>query len=276
VIADAALARRVESLQAAVHGEVVVAMQRMRPEIGATMLVSGDGNAAFTGAGSPLTQAIGLALSAPIDDDELSAIEELYFSRGADSIVHVTPWSDPSLAAKLAERGYAIHEFENVFVRATRHPERSEGSGRAARQEVEVVQITEDEIPTWARIAAEAFATEGTSADTLTDIMTPFGYAEHARNYIAYLDGEPAGSASAFALPGRGLVGLFGAGTRERFRNRGVQAALLERRLADAAESGCEIAMVTTLPGSGSHRNVARSGFELIYTKVSMRRAFRP
>jgi hypothetical protein len=175
VIADAALARRVESLQAAVHGEVVVAMQRMRPEIGATMLVSGDGNAAFTGAGSPLTQAIGLALSAPIDDDELSAIEELYFSRGADSIVHVTPWSDPSLAAKLAERGYAIHEFENVFVRPTRHPERSEGSGRAARPEVEVVQITEDEIPTWARIAAEAFATEGTSADTLTDIMTPFG-----------------------------------------------------------------------------------------------------
>jgi GNAT superfamily N-acetyltransferase len=268
VIADAALARRLESLQAAVHGEVVAAIQRLRPEIGATMLESGDGNAAFAGVGSPLTQAIGLALSAPIDDDELSAIEELYFSRGADSIVHVTPWSDPSLAAKLAERGYAIHEFENVFVRPIAHDTR-------ATSPIEVVQIGEGDIPTWARIAAEAFATEGINADTLADIMTPFGYAEHARNYIAYVDGEPAGSASAFALPERGLVGLFGAGTRERFRKRGVQAALLARRLADAAESGCDLALVTTLPGSGSHRNVARSGFELIYTKVSMRRAFR-
>jgi GNAT superfamily N-acetyltransferase len=269
VIADAALARRLESLQAAVHGEVVVAMQRMRPEAGATMLVSGDGNAAFAGVGSPLTQAIGLALSAPIDDVEFAAIEELYFSRGADSIVHVTPWSDPSLAAKLAERGYTIHEFENVFVRPCRVE-------TAAQSTIEIREVTEADIPLWATIGAEAFAADGVSPEALADIMIPFGYAEHARNYIAYVDGEAAGAASAFALPERGLVGLFGAGTREHYRNRGVQSALVARRLADAAESGCELAFVTTLPGSGSHRDVARSGFELIYTKVSMRRPFRP
>jgi len=263
VIADAELARRLESLQAAVHGEVVASMQRMRPEVGATMLEFADGNAAFSGVGSPLTQAIGLTT---LTESELDEVEELYFSRGADSIIHVTPWSDPTLAALLAARGYAIHEFENVFVRpidATATPPAG----------IEVREIGKDEVPEWARIGAEAFANEHLSADELAHVMTPFAHAEHARCYIAYIDGEAAGSASAFAVPERGLVGLFGAGTRERFRNRGVQRALLERRLADAAATGCELAMVTTLPGSGSHRNVARSGFELVYTKVAMRRA---
>jgi GNAT superfamily N-acetyltransferase len=261
VIADAALARKLESLQAQVHGEIVAAMQRVRPEVGATLLAIGDGIAAFTGVGSPLTQAIGLFT---LTEDELARVEELYFSRGSEVILHVTPWTDPSLAPMLAARGYAIHEFENVFVRPI-------GAASAAA-EILIREVTEAEIPTWARVGAEAFATEGTDPDVLAKIMTPFAYAEHARNYLAYIDREPAGSASAFAVPERGVVGLFGAGTLPGFRRRGVQAALLERRLRDAATSGCELAMVTTLPGSGSHRNVARSGFELLYTKVSMRR----
>ena len=71
--------------------------------------------------------------------------------------------------------------------------------------------------------------------------------------------------------PEKRVVGLFGASTRPQFRRRGIQAAFLQRRLADAAREGCDIAMITTLPGSDSHRNVARRGFELLYTKISMR-----
>ncbi|HSP32771.1 MAG TPA: hypothetical protein VLU46_00470, partial [Thermoanaerobaculia bacterium] len=67
------------------------------------------------------------------------------------------------------------------------------------------------------------------------------------------------------------VAGFFGAGTRERFRNRGVQTALLQRRIADAVRAGCELGIVTTQPGSASHRNVARRGFALLYTKLSMR-----
>lgn len=261
MIADAELARRLELLQASVHAEVIASMQRMRPQVGATALQLSDGNAAFAGVGSPLTQAIGLT---SLTASQLDEVEELYFSRGADSIIHLTPWSDRAFAELLGARGYAAHEFENVFVRAI-------GENAPQRAGIDVREIGKDEVPERARIGAEAFANEHVAPDVLADIMEPFAYAEHARCYIAYIDGEAAGSASSFAFDG--IIGLFGAGTRERFRNRGVQAALLERRLADGAANGCTLAMVTTLPGSGSHRNVARSGFELVYTKVAMRRA---
>jgi len=39
-------------------------------------------------------------------------------------------------------------------------------------------------------------------------------------------------------------------------------------RLADAAAAGCDIAVVTTLPGSKSQENVQRRGFDLLYTRA--------
>ncbi len=47
---------------------------------------------------------------------------------------------------------------------------------------------------------------------------------------------------------------MSGAATLPDFRRRGVQSALVARRLADAAAAGCELATVTTQPGSKSQR----------------------
>jgi len=43
---------------------------------------------------------------------------------------------------------------------------------------------------------------------------------------------------------------------------------LLSARLADAAVGGCDIAVVTTAPGSKSQQNVHRQGFHLLYTRA--------
>jgi hypothetical protein len=48
----------------------------------------------------------------------------------------------------------------------------------------------------------------------------------------------------------------------------GGQAALLPARLADAAAACCDIAVVTTQPGSKSQQNVQRRGFDLLYTRA--------
>ena len=48
----------------------------------------------------------------------------------------------------------------------------------------------------------------------------------------------------------------------------GVQSALLSARLADAASGGCDVAVVTTQPGSKSQQNVQRRGFDLLYTRA--------
>jgi hypothetical protein len=47
-----------------------------------------------------------------------------------------------------------------------------------------------------------------------------------------------------------------------------MQKALLGRRLADAQKAGCDLAVVTTAPGSRSQDNVMRRGFELLYTRA--------
>jgi GNAT superfamily N-acetyltransferase len=59
---------------------------------------------------------------------------------------------------------------------------------------------------------------------------------------------------------------MCGAGTLPAERRRGVQAALLQARLADAAARGCDLAIITVQPVS--QRNVQRHGFELLYTRA--------
>ena len=44
--------------------------------------------------------------------------------------------------------------------------------------------------------------------------------------------------------------------------------ALLAARLSDAAKAGCDIAVVTTAPGSKSQQNAQRQGFALLYTRA--------
>jgi hypothetical protein len=47
-----------------------------------------------------------------------------------------------------------------------------------------------------------------------------------------------------------------------------VHTALLSARLADAAASGCDVAVITTQPGSKSQQNAQRQGFDLLYARA--------
>lgn len=91
-----------------------------------------------------------------------------------------------------------------------------------------------------------------------------------ARRYLALHDGVVAGGASFRAVDGVALLG--GAATVPALRRRGVQSALLSARLADAADDGCDLAVLTTQPGSKSHHNAQRQGFELLYTRAILTR----
>ena len=71
-----------------------------------------------------------------------------------------------------------------------------------------------------------------------------------------------------------GVASLGGTGTLPEFRNRGVQKALLHARLALAAGSACDLAMVAAQPGSGSQRNIERQGFRVVYTRTKFLKDF--
>lgn len=86
------------------------------------------------------------------------------------------------------------------------------------------------------------------------------------RGDVALRDGVIAGGAS-FRVA-EGVAQLTGAATAPAHRRLGVQTALLSARLADAAGAGCDVAVITTQPGSKSQQNAQRRGFDLLYTRA--------
>jgi len=84
--------------------------------------------------------------------------------------------------------------------------------------------------------------------------------------YAGLRDGIIAGGATTRIA--EGVAQLTGAATAPAHRRRGVHTALLSARLADAAAAGCDVAVITTQPGSKSQQNAQRQGFDLLYTRA--------
>ena len=82
--------------------------------------------------------------------------------------------------------------------------------------------------------------------------------------YIAEIGGEPAGMASFPIVDG---VGYFGAGgVLPAYRRRGVQMALIRRRIEDAPSLGCDLILGGGSPGTTYFRNFERAGLCLVPT----------
>jgi ribosomal protein S18 acetylase RimI-like enzyme len=90
-----------------------------------------------------------------------------------------------------------------------------------------------------------------------------------ARLYVAYVDRRPAGAAALSLAEGIGH--LANAATLPELRNRGVQTALIRRRIRDAAATGCELVSSGASAGSQSLRNLERSGLHVAYVKTAWR-----
>jgi ribosomal protein S18 acetylase RimI-like enzyme len=164
--------------------------------------------------------------------------------------------------------------FENVLGRAldarTVWPERAG---------LELARCGDEELEAWMDVVVSAFAAldaqgvashESFPREALERAIRDMTGARGCVRYLARRAGALAGAASMRIADG--VAQLCGAGTLPEHRRRGVQGALLERRLADAAREGCDLAVVTTLPGSKSQENVQKRGFELLYTRAILRR----
>jgi len=87
---------------------------------------------------------------------------------------------------------------------------------------------------------------------------------------MARLGGNPAAAAGMSAEAGVAL--LSGDATLQSSRGLGLQGVLIRERIARAARAGCDLAMACVLPGSGSHRNYERAGFQMVYMRVNVKR----
>jgi GNAT superfamily N-acetyltransferase len=269
--ADLALAQRLEMTDALAGVEFARSWAQQNSFSGKSSIAVAGGHAGFGGIDSPLTQAFGLGLNGPVTDDDMSAIEEFYSGNRAAVNIETCPLADMSLLTFLNARGYRPIEYSNVFVRELTDSDSAAWPDSASP--VRVRRVTEDETENYASIVMRSFLGEGEIPASLLNVFVSCIYARGTHFFLAEVDGVPAGGGMMSIH--QGVASFGGAGTLPEFRNRGVQKALLLARLAKAAGDGCDLAMVATMPGSGSQRNVERQGFRVVYTRTKFMREFR-
>lgn len=259
------LAREIEMAEAEA---AVACAEKMRGsgEANAAVAEVAGGYAIYCGANSPITQAVGLGLNGVVSTEDFDRLGEFYFGRNEPVRVETCPLADASLIEHYRERGYHVSEFSNVMVRPV------EKAGRATiPAEIDITRVADGEIDLWTLAVAQGFAEHFPVTQELLDVMRLFASGKNTESYLARIEGKVAGGAT-LAARGR-IAGLFGASTLPAYRKRGVQTALLEMRMARAAELGCELAMSLAQPGSASQRNITRRGFQTLYTRVKFEKA---
>ncbi len=269
MFADFSLARRIEAAEASLSREIGEATaRRFSGAVAVFVRPIGGGVAVFTGRDSPITKVIGVGFDGVPAEREIQEVERAFFEKNAAVRAEVSTLADPALCAALTGRGYILGAFENVLGRRVQHSTYPEVAG------VEVVQSFD--ASTWNRVMTEGFAHPDTGVasppgeefprEVLERIYDDMAQAAGFSRYLATIDGKPAGGAS-LRISG-GIAQLAGAATLPQHRRRGVQTALLTARLRDAARAGCEIAVVTTQPGSKSQENAQRRAFALLYARA--------
>jgi len=262
---DLELARRVENAEATGCRECAEAFHLSHPEFPVAVERIGGGVAVFAGVDSPVTQAIGVGINGPVDDDALNRLGDFFLSRKAPAAVEVCPFVEMSLYEKFAVRGYRLLEVSNVLVRDISKPI---PAPEAKTPSVTLRQAEASEAKLWTQPVAQGFAEHFPVTLEMLEVMEGFFHGVSAKPFLAYVDDQVAGG-GALTIH-EGVCGLFGASTLPQFRGRGVQTALLSARIALAANRGCDLAVSITQPGSISQRNIERAGFQLAYTRTKL------
>ncbi len=266
---DLRLAQRVERLEALNLADYALTQAQRVPGSNAAMLPIGDGIAAFSRADWPVNAAAGIGMgNNAFQSEQLDELEAFYSQFNVEPRVVVCPFTDRDLLQQMGRRGYYIAQFMNVHVRDIKPDDR-------VAQDMHGIDVTvagDEDTDAWALVNVRS----GRGEDDIPDDDKWLALARIAiarpcvTGYIAWVDGKPAGAAAMCMRDG--VATCFSTSTHPAYRRRGVQAALIRARLAHAFQAGCDIAIVTTSPGSDSQRNVQRYGFDVSYTRVTMTR----
>jgi GNAT superfamily N-acetyltransferase len=266
---DAALAARIERVEAEFMAACTrAALRRTGSTAGFTIPLAG-GMATFAEDDSPYNKVAGLGFAGLPAARDMDAVERAYAACGAPVQVELPHLADPEVLGFLTGRGYRPVSFENVLGRPL-----SGGARPVVPPGIEVRPTTGEEFGTWLDVSVRATLHPDTQGVPwyeefprhILENAERDGAAAGVVHYSALRDGVILGGAG--LRTAEGVAQMAGAATAPEHRRQGVQTALTSARLADAAAAGCDIAVVTTQPGSKSQQNVQRQGFDLLYTRA--------
>lgn len=277
LVADIALAERIECAEASICADFARALRDS-----SRVLVEpiAGGFAVYAGPGAPMNKVVALGLEEPLPDEAIARVETLWHARREPVRVELAELARPDVGTALTGRGYRLIGFEDVMGLSLiePHPSRAEppalrGLSIERSAHVDVTDWVEVTVNGWMHLDGTGTGPEESfSREALEDMMRDFVRPAAVQRYLARLDGVPVAAASIRLYDG--LAQLCGATTLPAFRRRGIQTALLAARLRDARDAGCDLAVVTTAPGSKSQANARRQGFQQLYARAVLVRSW--
>lgn len=265
---DQTLAKRIETAQAQNQMDYAESCRKLNCSAHTVAIAVGSGAALYAGAESPLTQSFGLGLGSSDTtesdlENQLDTLEEFFFSRGAAAYIEVANLADMNLTLLLGKRGYTVLEYSHVLGFNLGNLKHTSPSLQPYRLEISEIEAAAD------TVAAGFLEHNIGESEIPPDFRELFVVSFHTAGSSAFgvkLNDEIAGAGGITIL--NNIAMLSGASTQPKFRNQGVQKALIMERLRFAHEAGCDIAVVSTQPGTVSQRNMQAMNFEILYART--------
>jgi GNAT superfamily N-acetyltransferase len=263
LLSDHALACRLERTEANANARFVEARARIAPSSGAQWIEVAGAYAMFDGVSSPCTQTFGLGLFQMPTTADMEKLEAFFRDRQAPVLHEVSPLADAALLPLLGDRGYRPIELSTVLYLPLSE---RRVTATVSKEPLQVRVADEHERGIWARTSAGGWSESNEASDLMLEFGQIAAAVEGNAPFLVELHGRPIAT-GVLAIHDR--VALFaGASTIPEWRRRGAQQALLDSRFQYAAQTGCDLAMIVTAPGSSSQRNAERQGFRIAYTRI--------
>jgi hypothetical protein len=194
--------------------------------------------------------------------EELERMESFFRDRGSPCLIDLCALADASVIGHVQTKPYRVVELNNVLARRINADEEiplSDG----------IEPVTPEHLGQAGRLILEGFSEGMPVPEDAVETMRALLEVSHV-----FWGGESAPLAAAAMGIRNGVALFYGDATLTAGRRSGWQAKLIRARLAAAQREGCDLAIVSVLPGSASHRNYERAGFQLIYRRVNVCREF--
>jgi hypothetical protein len=198
----------------------------------------------------------------PGEPEQVDDVTAFYRGLGLRGFTEVAPAPGvDALMERMTSAGWAQTGFWCSFHGAPRSLPGPAG--------VDVVEAAEADMPEFARIHLDGHEVPGDDRAAAEAAVQRWHGRPGWRMYLARVDGVAAASAALTVDAGLGY--LANAATVPGMRRRGCQAALLARRVADAAAAGCDTVASLAEFGSASQRNLERAGLRVAFTQAVWR-----
>lgn len=258
------LSQKLERTEASANAEFVKSRLRMVPMSQAEWIDVNGTYAMFDGAESFLTQTFGLGLFNSKVEADLEIIENFYRRVSAPVYHEVSPMADHGTIEILIKKGYQPIEMTNILYKQLSSKDENKAK---IESKLEVKKLIEGQENLWASTSVEGWSQD---MPDHKDFMYQYSQiscqSAGATPYFVHFNDKPISTGLLYIYDDVAL--LAGDSTIVEGRNKGGQKALIDVRLNDAIDRGCNLAMLAASPGSQSQMNAEKNGFSIAYTRT--------